>query len=600
MWWLSEFPPDPGGIGRLAQQVGPHLVQRGVDLHHLVTWHGPSEESCDDVPITRIPARDAVLENRPADLLAVRRSIAETKRRVAPDVYHLHVCEPSPVLHVGTQSAHPSPSVVTLHNEVLGTIGGGGEGTLLGRLFDEATIITTVSAASADDLLRGRPDLATKVVIVENGVAIGAPPAPPVPAPVLAVVGRLVAQKGIDRLLRAVALVAPRVPDVRLVVAGDGPERGPLEALCRDLGLSDRVEFLGHVAADDVRRVLEGCRVAVSSSHWEGLPFALLEAGERGRAMVATDVGGNGAVVRHEQTGLLVDEAGLDADPGPLAAAIERVLVEPGLAERMGDAARSLVEGRFGIAACADSYAAIYRRVGATTPAPRVSVLVPARNAARFIGDALRSVQEQTFTDWELVVVDDGSTDDTAAIAARLGGDRCTVVRQPGRGSGTARNAALAMARGDVIAHLDADDVWPSDRLERLVAALDADPSLDAVFGVAVEFADADAPPTARVIAEPTAVRLGTTGVVRRSAHDRIGPFRAVAVADQLEWTGRLLAMGAPVAEIDALVLRRRVHGTNNSHQHPSSTTLERVHMVRDLLALKRRQASRPEDGPGS
>lgn len=600
MWWLSEFPPDPGGIGRLAEQLGPHLVQRGVDLHHLVTWFGPSEEVFDGIPITRIPARDALLDSQPAELLAVRRAIADTKRRVAPDLYHLHVCEPSPVLHIGTQHAHEAPTVVTLHNDVLGLIGGGGAGTLLGRLFDEATVITTVSAAAAADLLDGRPDLAMKVVVIENGLSVGSSPAPPPTDPVVAVVGRLVPQKGIDRLLRAFAPLVDRVPGMRLVIAGDGSERLVLRALAEELGISDRVEFLGHVSSEVVRAVFDRCRIAVSCSRWEGLPFTLLEAAERGRAMVATDVGGNSSVVRHEHTGVLVDSAEIDEDPGVLTTALERLLVEPDLAERMGAEARVLIEERFSISTTADAYAAVYRRVAPDTPAPKVSVVVPARNAARFIGDALQSVRAQTFTDWELIVIDDGSTDATASIAEELGGDRCTVLRQPHRGSGLSRNVGLAMARGELIAHLDADDVWPSDRLEHLVAALDANTTLDAVFGLAVEFADADAPPMMRVITEPQFVRLGTTGVVRRSAHDRVGGFTSTQSADQLDWTGRLLALGMRTGEIDVLVLRRRIHSTNNSHQHPWSTSLERVQVVRDILALRRRSGTQKSDLPNA
>ena len=599
MWWLSEFPPDPGGIGRLAFQIGPMLVERGVDVHHLVAWHGPAEEQSNGVPIIRIPARDALLENRPAELLAVRRAIADTKRRVAPDLYHLHVCEPSPVLHVGTQSAHPAPSVVTLHNEVLGTIGGGGGGTLLGRVFDDASVITTVSSAAADDLVEGRPDLAMKVVVVENGMAVGSEPPPLTTEPVIAAIGRLVPQKRIDRVLRAVAQLLPLVPEVRLVVAGDGSEAAALARLADELGMGDRVEFLGHVSADEVRSVLERCRVVVAPSEWEGLPFALLEAAERERPMVATAVGGSSAVVVDGVTGLLVDNATVDGDLDILVAAVERVLTEPGLAERLGRQARERVRIRFDVARCVEAYDIVYRRVVDTSPRPRVSVIMPARNASRFIGDAIASVQAQTFTDWEIVVVDDDSSDDTAQVAARVGGDRCTVLRQPHRGSGPSRNAALAIARGELIAHLDADDMWPSDRLECLVAVLDADPSLEAVFGMGAEFADHDAPPNALVATEPQPVRLASTGIVTRAAHERVGAFRlAGMVGDQVDWIARALALDLRYSTIDHLVLQRRIHGTNTSHRNAGSTG--RILAVRDALALRRQRAAAAAEQPST
>ena len=100
---------------------------------------------------------------------------------------------------------------------------------------------------------------------------------------------------------------------------------------------------------------------------------------------------------------------------------------------------------------------------------PRVSVIVPAYNAAAFIAEALESVRRQTFEDWEVVVCDDGSTDETGAIAAAFG-DRVRVVRSPcNEGLASARNRAIAAASGELFALLDADDVWLPEYLQRQV-----------------------------------------------------------------------------------------------------------------------------------
>lgn len=109
---------------------------------------------------------------------------------------------------------------------------------------------------------------------------------------------------------------------------------------------------------------------------------------------------------------------------------------------------------------------------------PVVSVITPAYNAARFIGEAMASVQAQSLTDWEMVVADDASSDDTAAIveAASRQDPRIRLVRREGNGgSGPARNAALAVARGRFIAFLDSDDLWLPDKLERQVAFMKAE-----------------------------------------------------------------------------------------------------------------------------
>jgi glycosyltransferase involved in cell wall biosynthesis len=106
---------------------------------------------------------------------------------------------------------------------------------------------------------------------------------------------------------------------------------------------------------------------------------------------------------------------------------------------------------------------------------PRVSVIIPVYNGAATISRALRSVFEQTFTDFEIVVVDDGSTDDTPSVLAGFR-DRIRVVRQSNRGLPGARNAGVATSRGELLAFIDHDDEWLPRKLELAVAAMLADP----------------------------------------------------------------------------------------------------------------------------
>jgi len=104
---------------------------------------------------------------------------------------------------------------------------------------------------------------------------------------------------------------------------------------------------------------------------------------------------------------------------------------------------------------------------------PRVSVIMPTFNCARFLPRALESVFAQTFTDYEVIVADDGSTDDTREVLAPYSG-KITYLFQPNRGPSSARNLALSKASGEFIAYLDADDMWYPHKLERQVAFLDA------------------------------------------------------------------------------------------------------------------------------
>ncbi len=106
----------------------------------------------------------------------------------------------------------------------------------------------------------------------------------------------------------------------------------------------------------------------------------------------------------------------------------------------------------------------------------RVTVVTAAYNAAPYIAETIESVLAQTYTDFDYIVVDDGSSDETVEIAARYA-PRVIVIRQENAGAGAARNRGVELAAGDYVAIVDADDVWAPDKLERQVAALDQNPT---------------------------------------------------------------------------------------------------------------------------
>ncbi len=113
---------------------------------------------------------------------------------------------------------------------------------------------------------------------------------------------------------------------------------------------------------------------------------------------------------------------------------------------------------------------------------PLVSVIVPTRNRADMLDEALRSIFRQTYPNFEVVVVDDGSTDHTPVVI-RKHGDRIRVVHRQNTGRSLARNAGIAVARGDYISFLDDDDVWLPEKLARQVDVLSEAPSVDVVHG---------------------------------------------------------------------------------------------------------------------
>jgi len=170
--------------------------------------------------------------------------------------------------------------------------------------------------------------------------------------------------------------------------------------------------------------------------------------------------------------------------------------------------------------------------------APRVSVVIPAYNAEATLAETLASVQAQSDTDWEAIVVDDRSTDGTAALLARAAASepRLRVLAGAHRGVSAARNVGIAAARGELIAFLDADDLWRPEKLQRHVAQFERQPALGLAFA-RILFVDVDGRSTG-VLSTPRVRRLraadylyenpactASTLVARRAVLAELGGF---------------------------------------------------------------------------
>jgi sugar transferase (PEP-CTERM/EpsH1 system associated) len=188
-------------------------------------------------------------------------------------------------------------------------------------------------------------------------------------------VARLDKVKDQAGLLHAFALLRERLRgsdfDCRLVIAGDGPERAPLQRLLGQLGLADCVCLLGN--RTDIAELLRECNVFVLSSIAEGIPLTVLEAMASGLPVVATAVGGVADVVRDGETGTLVAAS----DPAALAAAIEHYARDADLRRRHGEAGRLRVAAHFSLSAMVSAYSALYDQLlhGRTLPSRRVRVM---------------------------------------------------------------------------------------------------------------------------------------------------------------------------------------------------------------------------------
>lgn len=206
---------------------------------------------------------------------------------------------------------------------------------------------------------------------------------------------------------------------------------------------------------------------------------------------------------------------------------------------------------------------------------PLVSVIVCVRNGEAFLDEALDSIAAQEFADLETIVIDDGSTDNSAD-RARQHSFAPLVVSQPALGVGAAINHGIKLARGRYLAFLDCDDVWPKGRLAAMVQAAERHVDIDYVFGSVVN-TDEQLNPTHR----PQPARLLGSLLIKRASAERIGEFRTdVTHAGIVDWISRAVVLGLRFVMLDQLVLCRRIHGTNLGRDRPTAS--------RDLLRVIR------------
>jgi glycosyltransferase involved in cell wall biosynthesis len=197
-----------------------------------------------------------------------------------------------------------------------------------------------------------------------------------------------------------------------------------------------------------------------------------------------------------------------------------------------------------------------------------VSVLMSIYNRAEYLEEAIRSVLADATATHELVVIDDGSTDGAEIIAASYA-DRAVVLHQDHRGCPAAWNLGLEHASGEYVTFCDSDDLWMPGHTGALLGVLDARPDVDAVFGITTEFVSPEldaATIGTRAPYDESRAPVGGAMVARRAVFDAVGPFdESQRQGYWFDWYSRFVEAGVPTAEVDAVVLRRRLHTQNSS-----------------------------------
>jgi glycosyltransferase involved in cell wall biosynthesis len=382
----TSYPKHPAdSTAPFVRAISHGLCKHGLEVHLLVPQHPDLDWAAGDPPVhlhafsyaprrwrrlhvwgyagalvadtTLRPETIAVL---PLAVASSRMALARLARRIEPHVLHAHWLLPNAPIAASVAGRLGKPLVVSLH----------GSGAFMAERHPVLARAARFALRQASHVTACSRDLASRAVRLgapeESVTAIpyGVEASAFAPATgdarararlelgvaddtfVILAVGRLVAKKGFEFLIRALETIQDSGTQPLLVIAGEGDLESRLKDVASESGTTERVVFLGNVDRERIGRLFAAAdTLAVPSIHddagnVDGLPNVVLEGLASGLPLVASGIAGIPDVIRHEQNGLLVPEK----ESGALSSALRRLAVDPGLRHRLGGAARRVVE----------------------------------------------------------------------------------------------------------------------------------------------------------------------------------------------------------------------------------------------------------------
>jgi glycogen(starch) synthase len=377
-----EFPPRiVGGIARHCNGLAKALAHNGHDIH-VVTLDfpgAPNYEETDGIKIYRTSTELghpnfltwALLFNH-----FLEKKIADVSRKVDLDAIHVHDWLTG---FAGISFKHQmqTPLVSTIHGTEIGRAQGLHnpdsftiDGIEWWTTYEADKIIVTSGSMKAE--IQGHFHLPQeKIEIIPNGIDLkkynasvdrssvrgryGVNPG----EKLILCVGRLVPQKGIEYLIRAVPTISGRYPEARLIIVGEGWLRGQLEYVARSTGHQWRITFTGWIPDEELIALLNSADVLVVPSIYEPFGIVALEGMAAGVPVVASDVGGLAEIVEHEDNGVLA----YSRNPDSIAWSVDRVLSDPERSKRLVQNARKMVQKTYSWEAIAMRTAEVYEGV---------------------------------------------------------------------------------------------------------------------------------------------------------------------------------------------------------------------------------------------
>ncbi|RLD45743.1 MAG: glycosyltransferase family 2 protein [Bacteroidetes bacterium] len=230
------------------------------------------------------------------------------------------------------------------------------------------------------------------------------------------------------------------------------------------------------------------------------------------------------------------------------------------------------------------------------TTHPLVSIIIPTYNHGKYLHDALSSVFADSYSPKEVIVVNDGSTDNTAEIAASF--PHLQYIYQKNQGVAVARNTGVRAAKGKYIAFLDSDDIWMAGRIKRTIDYFLKHPDVEYVLAQQKMFLEKDYPKPAHIEQAWLEKPIDTSGsgvlTVRRSCFEKIGLFNPdYQIGEDTEWFLRANEANILVGRMDFVAIKRRIHGANLTVAQVKEARFSLFKMMKESIERKKGAASK-------
>ncbi len=217
---------------------------------------------------------------------------------------------------------------------------------------------------------------------------------------------------------------------------------------------------------------------------------------------------------------------------------------------------------------------------------PFISIIIAVYNGEQFIEQAIQSILNQDYPTLEVIVVDDGSTDNTASRVLSINDQRIKFIQQENRGQSAARNIGIQHANGSILGFLDADDVWSHHHIASLIPFLDGNSEFESVRGFSRFFRSTGTHTI--IMAETFGLELVGSALYRKSLFDRVGLFdETMRRGEDLDWRIRFEEKGGKEKRIGEVVVFCRRHADNMTNSTTANTN-GRIEAFRKKLARQR------------